>query len=102
MTRPATDLKVGHYKTWTEKRKAHVPVIWHVGFEAETSKKSLGSRAPLARCEQPTATAGCRGTTTDLARVTHVFRGYAALTTVSMRAALQILDALDWGFGYMG
>jgi len=42
-------------------------------------KKSLGSRAPLTRCKQATATAGCHGTTTDLARVAHVFRGYAAL-----------------------
>jgi hypothetical protein len=64
-------------------------------------KKSLGSRAPLARYEQPTATAGCRGTTTDLARVAHVPRGYAALTVMSMRVACERLDAWDWVFGYM-
>src|SRR5258708_30847458 len=28
------------YRNCAEKRKAHVPVIWHVGLETETSKRA--------------------------------------------------------------
>src|SRR5215469_10114375 len=53
------------------KKKAHVPLIWHVGFEVR-SMKTLSSQAPQARSRLPTATAAGRMTTTDLARVAHI------------------------------
>jgi len=31
-----TDLKVGHYKSKSQKQKTHVECCWHVGFEART------------------------------------------------------------------
>jgi len=88
-TSTRTDLKVGHYKNSRKTRtlktagsgtqanpphknkKPTWPVVWHVGFEAWTTK-TLSSEAPQARSGLPTATAAGRVTTTDLARVPHI------------------------------